>query len=292
MSTQETQFIGGAKLNKPKIRDFKYEKLFGIATGIPDNYIVGTTKIKNQELTDNCVGFASSTVSELQEKIELSPLYQFAKIKELEGNIGFGADIVSGPKSLVKFGSLEQTLCPFTIDKDRDFLANHENWPVDLDISALTHKKKSYFSVGNGFDTIKSAIWTNKSAIITGVMWQDVWIGNKTGMINTVGKGILGHAIAVIGFKKINNIDYLVIQNSYGETVGDKGLYYFSRDVVNKCFVWGKYILVDMLPQEAKVLIWSAQIKIIDKLIKALQSLIININAKYAGAIEYLGIDS
>ena len=269
------QFVSGANLKKAKFRDFKYEKLFGVATAIPNEYSLRKyIKVKDQKDTDMCCGFGSSILADLHEGVETDPLYLFAKIKQIEGNLGWGAEIQSGMKALVKYGALEQLLSPYTLnDKTRDWLANWKNWDTVYDVYAKGHLQKSYFSVKNGFEYYKSALWKGKDkkdAILTGVMWQSGWQNAKNGVISFEGQQQGGHIIAVVGFKN----DYLEIVNSYSENVGDVGFYYVHKDIVNKYFVWLSGIVVDMTPEEAKQLVWGTKEVLWNAIIKTTQTII------------------
>ena len=213
-----SQFQSGAILKKPKFRDFKYEKLFGLAEEIPDEYSLREfIKVKDQKGTDMCCGFGTSILADLHEGVETDPLYLFAKIKQIEGNLGWGAEIASGVKALCKYGALEKLLSPYSLDKNtRDIVANHKNWDSVYDAYAKSHLQKSYFTVKNGFEYYKSALWKNrntKDALITGVMWQSGWQDVKKGIIDFEGVSLGGHIVAVVGFCTISDEDDIMVKN-------------------------------------------------------------------------------
>jgi hypothetical protein len=235
-------------LRKPKYdpRQFKFEKAFGaIPQTIPDEFIIGEPlEIFNQGTSDMCVGFAVAGVSQLQEGVVLSPEWQFSKIKELMGGnlSSFGSDPQKGVKSAVNFGSLEKKESPYSLEnKDRNFLADYRNWDSSLEKKALPHRKGAYFVINPNFDSIRSALWhsftaTNlrdKSAVVVGAYWQPDWNTSVMDKVTGYSKDY-PHAFYLIGSKKIGNEPYLVGVNSYGEEYGDKGLFYLSKEVVNK----------------------------------------------------------
>jgi len=279
----EKQFINsGAILKKAKFRDFKFEKLFGVAEALPYEYSLRPfIKVKDQKGTDFCNAFAGSILSDLHENVITDPLYLFAKIKQIEGNIDWGSQIQSALKALCKYGALEQLLSPYTIDsKSRDELANYQNWDEVYDVYAKGHLQKSYFSVKNGFEYFKNALWQNratKDAILTGVIWQDGWQYAKDGIIDFEGYQRSGHIIALTGWKG----DYIEFVNSYGEGVGNKGFYYVHKDIINKYFRWGSYVVVDMTPEEAKKLVWGTKEVLTNSIIKTIQFLIERLNLLY-----------
>ena len=214
---------------------------------IPDEDFVVAEPIliKNQGESDLCSGYAVCAVSEDQEGEELLPEYQFFKTKEISGDPDeWGADLRSACKSAVQYGSIpnrnglgqfkgisrEQTLDPNT-------------WPSYADEVAEFHKKRTYFDVLKGgqydvFDNIRTALWKNrakKCSIVTGAKWRTEWLDAPGGRIQKeYGTAGFGHAFKIFGQKKIGAEMYLVAQLSQGSEVGDNGLFYFPREVVNK----------------------------------------------------------
>ena len=106
------------------------------------------------------------------------------------------------------------------------------------------------------FDKIRSTLWKNrheKRSIVTGCTWRPGWIGAKDGIIpkDYPDRGF-GHAFKIFGQKKINGEIYLMAQLSNGKGVGDQGIFYFSREVVNREFRYGTFMFKDMDPKEAR----------------------------------------
>ena len=67
------------------------------------------------------------------------------------------------------------------------------------------------------------------------------------------------------------------------------GFYYFHKDIVNKYFRWGSYLVVDMTPEEAKKLVWGTKEQIINAMIKTIGFLIDKLNQFLLGChILYL----
>ncbi len=118
---KEVHIEAGLKRLPRDKRDFQYSKVFGTIEELPtEDFLVGDPlEIKDQFDTDMCTAFAACAVSELQEGIKLSPEFQFAKIKELEGQWDtWGADLRQVCRSLVKKGSLRKEDCPFELGYD------------------------------------------------------------------------------------------------------------------------------------------------------------------------------
>ena len=264
--TAYSPFGGGLLPTPPDSRDFSLAGVFGAidVKSIPnEDFFVGEPTIKNQGRTDLCTAFSACLVSEYQEEIELSPEFFFSQIKKIRGEYKqWGADLRSGCKAAQEVGFLARMDAPFSLaDKGRDFLANWKNWPDELLPLAKKHVKESFFKVDgpyDNFDNIRVALWQNKGqkrAIYTGCVWRDGWTFSAGGVIpkSNVAKSF-GHAFAIDGQKIINGVPYLRVPNSAGDSVGDKGFFYFPREVVNRDFNFGSYMFIDMPPAIAKEL--------------------------------------
>lgn len=248
--------LGLLPLPKDK-RYFKITKLLGSIdlTELPEEFIVADPKVKNQGHTLWCVAYTATTASEPQEGVELSPLYQAAKIAQIRGQDYLkGATLKDGAKSLIKFGSLKQEDAPTNL-KD-----NPKDWPEECEIMAEEHRKKSYFMADGYEDTftaIKAALWQNrakKCLIMSGADWRPSWTTIKEGIIqDKYESSKYPHAFVIIGWK----YDYLILHLSNSTAFGDKGRWYMPRAVANKELKYGNLLLVDISPYKAKKICWS-----------------------------------
>lgn len=222
--------------------------------------------IKDQFDSDLCTAFSVTAISEDQEGVELSPEFMFMLSKRMEGDYRkWGMDLQTPCHVAVKSGFLEQSRSPFTLASDgRDKVANPENWESykGLEIFAKKHLKHSYFEVDGDYDTfdnIRAAMWQHraeKRSIMAGCMWRSAWTYAEKGVISKdYGKGLFGHAFKLYGQKIIDGELYIMAQLSNGTDIGDEGIFYFPREVVNKEFTWGLFMFKDMPPEEAKYLI-------------------------------------
>lgn len=250
-------------------RDFVFASVFGKKElpDFPENLFNGNPiVIKDQGNTDFCTAYAVTSVSEDQEGFELNPHYVFAKTRLLskEPLQKWGANLRDACQALVKFGSITQDVYPFgdkDQNKDRDFLADFNNWNPDLDMLAWDHAKNSFFRVDTGpfdtFDNIRVALMDNKDhmrSIVTGSNWFDSWTKADRGLVSEEEpKGSVGgHAFKVFGFTTIDDIEYLVAQLSNGTNIGDGGIFYFPRAIVNKYFTFGAFMFHDMPKDQAE----------------------------------------
>ena len=251
---------GGLRKDVKDRRDFKFGVVFQLPKleELPKEFNLGDPlRIADQGDSDLCTGFASCAVSEDQEHIALSPEYVFAKTKELEGDYTtWGADLRMACKAQQKFGTIEKKLAPFNLEThSRDFVANWLNWPTELSENALSHRKVSYFLVTGPydvFDNFRATLWANreeKQSIITGCLWHYSWTGSPNGIIPkfSLDRGEFGHAFKIFGWKEIAGEPYLIAQLSNGTQIGDKGIFFFPRNVVNKEF-FNAYTFKDVDP--------------------------------------------
>lgn len=210
---------------------------------------------------DECSGYAVTSVSEDQEGIELLPQYQFLKTKEISGQPEeWGADLRDACKSAVNFGSLPLNGFEQLKEFNRSEAVDVRNWPWGVDNVAQLYKKASFFAVTGRYDTfdnIRTWLWKNKDkkcSIVTGALFREEWLDAPLGVIpGEYGNDGFGHAFKIFGQKIINNEIYLVAQLSQGKSVGDDGLFYFSRKVVNKEIGrYGIFMFNDMPKEEVK----------------------------------------
>lgn len=246
---------------------------------LPDEFCLEDLPVKDQKDTDFCAAFATCLASEYQEGVRLAPEYNFALAKSISGDVdGFGCDFYTMLKTHTNFGAVRVLDCPHSVEKqDRSFLARLGNYPDELKILAQTHRKKSYFEItGSQIPAynVMASLWKfrkEKRAIVFGVLWN--WPTSQVKMDNIPSSGV-GHALTIIGWKRIDGQIYFIIQNSYGKETGENGRHYFSLNVVNY-FVgkWGAFMMMD-LPRETAENYLNNGIKLDDvwffKLLKSL----------------------
>lgn len=245
----------GLRPLKEDERDFPVGGLVDLPelSELPKKYSLPLPKIKDQKQSDFCAAFSSTTVSEYQEGVELCPEWVFAIGKMLAGDVDdWGIDLRTICKAHEKYGAIEVKDAPFSIDnKDADFLRRIENWPDELKDKALYHKKASYFKVVgpyDSFDDIRATLWKfreEKRAVFTGVVWS--W-NAKDFRLDDFNMEGYGHAVPVIGWDG----DYAIVPNSWGKKVGDNGVHYIHRRVINKFVgMYGAFMFLDITKEEA-----------------------------------------
>lgn len=247
----------GLKPLPPDTRDLSVGALYTLPklSEIPDSFDVGTSlDIKDQQESDFCSAYASTSASELQEGIEMEPAWLFAMSKTLSGDVeDWGQDLRTIMRASVKFGGLERRHSPYSIqNRSADFLRRAENWDDALRAKALEHKKASFMDCKGQYDAfgnLRATIWRfrkEKRAVVSGLLWG--W-DTKAERINDIGNPQGGHAILYRGWKG----EYLIMQNSYGKEAGRNGIHLVHRNVVNKYVsMYGAYMFQDISVEEAR----------------------------------------
>lgn len=222
---------------------------------IPDDFRVGELFVKDQKDSDFCSSYMSCLMSEIQEGVTLEPSWSFAKSKEISGNVdSWGQDLRTALQAHKNFGALPSELSPHSIDTDSpSFLRDIKNWPK-LEKKAYPYRKKTFFKVTgpyDAFDNARATMWKLKDAIGSGVLWG--WPLNQS-YLKTIPTSGGGHAVTYIGATFMDDgTPVIILQNSYGEKAGDKGLFYMTREVYNHFSnKYGAYVFVDISPEEAK----------------------------------------
>lgn len=253
--------IGGLVQTPVDRRDFHVGALFKLPTveELPSEFTLQVLSIKNQDKEgddDACSAYMADGMSELQEGIELWPKWGFAASKQISGgNDDWGQDLRTAFKRLTTYGSVPKNLA-VKVKKPRYL----DSYPAELINTARKYKKQSYLKVSptNGmdaFDTIRATIWRfreEKRAVGFGVDWG--WSPTAK-IINTIKTGG-GHALYTPGWKQIDDQPHLISPNSYGTGVGDNGVHYFSREVINHYYgKYGAYMVADMPREEVEYML-------------------------------------
>lgn len=276
----EIKKIGGGLQPTPDDpRDFNFGQVFGLIPieQVPntDFWVSKPLRIYDQRSTDMCTAYAVVAVSEDQENVGLSPFYQFAKTKEISGDPeAWGADLRSACKSAQKFGSAESKDVEGAEIYKQDSPQSNTDWRnhfatgtykeylPDIDQKAKNHAKQSYFKIEGQysvFDNLRAALWQNRAtqrSIFTGCTWREGWTYDPGGIVpKEESRPLFGHAFKIFGQVYKNGELHLVAQLSNGEQIGERGVFYFPKEVVNRDFNFGAYMFVDMPVEEAKFLV-------------------------------------
>lgn len=243
-------------------RDIPFGSIFSMPklSDLPASFLVSSPiKIKDQLDTDRCAAYAGTAVSEDQEETELSPEWQFYQAKKIQGKMDeWGCDLRSMALSFVKKGSLPKRNCDYDASTARSVILDPKNWNMNLETLAASFKKQSFMFVKGPydfFDNCRATLWKNrkdKESILTGTIWHMEWIDAPMGLISSLGRPLEGHALKIYGWTVMNGNTVLVAQLSNGENIGNRGIFYFTREVINQCFTFGGVIFTDLPKERAR----------------------------------------
>ena len=275
----------GLRKSKYDPRDFSMSRLYGFVTKenlvkanklLPEEFIIGMPKVKDQGLTDQCTAYATTSASELQEAEELNPQWTFAVSKMMTKDPNkWGQTTEASAKSHVKYGAIAQkAFDKLDLDIDDYEIRDIKKWSRDFFPGAKEYQKSSYFKIDKNFlsfDGLKFMLFRNrlkKRAIITGLIWRNEWLNAEKGIIpENYGEEGTPHAFILIGWAVIKKKEYLIAQLSSTEEVGDKGWFFFSRSVTEKEFGKKQFkslMFVDVDPEQFKKEYWSVGQKLLN----------------------------
>lgn len=185
--------------------------------------------ILNQQQTGSCTGHAAAAACNvLMSKIlgksknyKINPFYIYYYARFMDGMhlVDGGAYMRSLMKALKEYGFCSCTLC-----------SPSETPPEDFD--GKTFKIKDYKRIENSIEDVQYAIQIDRLPVVISfkVCWDKI---NKNNGIIKYSNDVIWssdgyHAVAVLGWKYINDQLYFVIQNSWGSLSGDDGYYYLD----------------------------------------------------------------
>lgn len=151
-----------------------------------------------------------------------------------------------------RYNELNTTFDPALFwNQEVAFAGNNGATGFDIEVPAATAVElgfpngnpKSYFwiSPNNGqdlFDSVRTCMFQQNRPLTGGMMWMDEYTDTPLGEIVSIGQTPLGgHCIKIAGWQTMDSgITYMVLQNSWGTSVGTNGLYYMPREVFNSAF--------------------------------------------------------
>eukprot|EP01063_Lacrimia_lanifica_P029578 TRINITY_DN4541_c0_g1_i1.p1 TRINITY_DN4541_c0_g1~~TRINITY_DN4541_c0_g1_i1.p1 ORF type:complete len:3252 (+),score=1096.33 TRINITY_DN4541_c0_g1_i1:126-9881(+) len=268
---------GGGLLPLPKdSRDLLDHEFFGVPPTAEGDYVIeDAVPVVDQGELPLSAAVAAVKACEHGEADQLDPFFTYASGVKLltagEGpDVGYGIDLRTACRSVVKCGLLPAALSPSaTLEGGggrrggRFTRAAHAAWlewsawaPLrSLNKTAASRRKGAYYLLAPNarskdlFDAIRSVSWSMfpaKRPIVSGCKWRPAWAHAPNGVIPyTRYKGGLPHAVRIIGQKTIDETLHLIVAPSLGYEAGDRGLFYFPREVVNREFKFGTFVFRD-----------------------------------------------
>lgn len=257
----------GAKPLKRDSRDYSFHRTFGAVMHFDENLDVDAKLSMPDQNADGfpfgCTGYTTSEICSDFDKSLYDPAYTYKKTLLIENQE------TDGPCEIRD-----------SLNSSRVYGVLPKGAPWD-DSHAAPHRRGSYYLIENSsdwFDSIRSAVLMNKSAVSVGTPWFPEWEITHNGyiahLINTDTTGLSWHNWKVSGWKTINGVPYLIGKTWQGSGYGDGGLAYFSREVVNRVFdIKGScaFVLLPYTPQDVVTVKMSIYEVVIDYLQRILE---------------------
>lgn len=230
---------------KPKYdeRNYQFRSLIPASVGrkekYPDEYLPDTNvPIFDQKKTSMCCACAVAASRYIYEKDDsgnmktYSPAYIYGNRCEsvvIDGiYTGEGMYLKDALKQLIKSGICYYDSLPAMGNYTQCRWWYGKKMGV-LDEEAHPFRISSYYEV-TGEDQIKEAIMGTGSVLCSLLVTSGWYDTKEDGVIPSTGNIEGGHAVIIVGWKKILNQEYWIIQNSWGDKWGDKGYGYLPID--------------------------------------------------------------
>jgi hypothetical protein len=230
----------------PLSDNFTQSKLFGALPPITVKTLDRPlAPVFNQGSTTRCSAYGSTTNHWYRTFRNSSPDWKAHKIGQKQGRSvdNYGADPNSTMKSDRDDGYLLIEDAYLSLEKDGVEGSGYGKWSPSLDVKAVLNDDISGFiKIDNKqqdyFDACKAALFraydpvTKQGAcvdIFSG--WYPNWYGETLTLPSSSLSGY--HRTVLWNFDTTYKGEYLLLQNSYGESIGNKGIQAVPRDVIN-----------------------------------------------------------
>lgn len=217
----------GAMPSSFDIRDYTLITRNNVEEIIPSTFCLKPILIKNQHIKPTCVAHALSSLIEYHNFLETHEIEEFStefiygcrKDGDYQGN---GMYLRDGLKIIQKYGDVLKQFLPYN-NNVKDAVANVTSNADKLFQEAYPNRISTYYKITD-VDKLKYSIFHDGPAV-AGIKVYNAIKLNKNNIYEyniTKKKNFFGHAIMIIGWTK----DNWIVQNSWGKSWGDKGLFY------------------------------------------------------------------
>lgn len=227
----------GWKKDKRDHRDhkFRYSKI-----DIPENVDLREycSPIEDQKSYGSCTGCASVGCLELLDRkndmkhTDLSRFFAYYNARSFEGTTGVdsGAYIRDVVKGLVKYGACTEELWKYEV-------RNLYRKPDDSCYkNASKHKIIAYERV-RSIRGAQEALAQGFPVVFGLYLYSSFEKTGYNGIVRTPGwfeRFLGGHAMAIVGYKKIDGKLYFIVRNSWSDNWGDKGYCYVPVNYIKR----------------------------------------------------------
>lgn len=225
-----------AKPSLPDNRDYPIGRLIATTNVFADDFFVPYHhKIKNQGMVGSCVSHSLSYCREVVEEkqhnkyIEFSNGFVYAN-REATDFQGEGMRPREALSSLKNYGIVEMDVFPYNdvFPMVRNRFLEHKDIYIE---KASPYKISSYCRIYNDYE-IKNAL-THLGPVTACIpIYMSFYMDDKGVIKNPEpSERLLGyHEVTLLGWKKIQNKEYKIFINSFGDLWGDKGFGYLPNN--------------------------------------------------------------
>lgn len=226
----------GAIPSPKDIRDYKLNAaVIQTTKKFPATFKLTHTKIKNQGGQSTCVAHALASLVEYYNLRDTKNNYRFSTdfiygCRTDQDYLGEGMYLRDGLKIIQKYGDVLYTQLPGNTNVPtarQKVFANFD----DLVIQANPNRISTYYKIQT-LNELKYALMNGGPVPASMKLFKDAKV-KSDGMYNYTSKEIKGHhAVLIIGWDENN----LIVQNSWGQTWGDHGIFYVPIKKIEEVF--------------------------------------------------------
>lgn len=251
----------GADFKDP--RDYLLSELQPVGVPLPDSFDLRSSQspVENQFHFGICYAMAGTAFQEYWNTkeygtlIDLSERFVVWGTKKISGLTEIQADyLVNAIKAIISFGT------PLEKDYPNDFSLSWERFieepPAEIKQKALEFRGKTYWRVDTDLESLRQAIYQNKSPLFIGMPWYSSY--NKPeadGRLPLPSGKKSGHAVLCVGWEG----EKLWFKNSWGTDWGAKGYFYIPFNDFQKYEIWDARILLDLERPPKELIGWVAE---------------------------------
>ena len=236
--------LSGGCLFKPEsVKDYEFSSFLSGKSqnsgDFPDSYYtLWTPKVKNQQIKETCVAHALASANEILERYYSGGKTQkystvFVYANRHEGQYEGEGMYISEALANLKNDGIPKEEEGYSFNLDYLDAVTYLNQRKDLYEDAIKHKIAGYARVRTEFE-MKDALVNQKTPIIVGAsLYESFYDVDASGIVKKPSSNERcygGHCMLITGYTKINNENYWVVLNSWGEYFGDSGFCYIPFD--------------------------------------------------------------
>lgn len=218
------------------IRDYRINKTACASINFPQTFITDRLPVKNQRKSPTCVAHALAEVVEYHNRKQNEKFTTFSTefiygCRFDDDYMGEGMVLRDALKELQKYGDVFYTVLPQNSDNVEDAMKNVLTNFDTLKPQAYPNRISTYYRIKN-INELKYAL-IHDGPVAVCAWWYGTTKLDKDKVLTyteTEDKG--GHAFLIVGYDE----EYLIAQNSWGTSWGDKGFFKIRISDFEKLF--------------------------------------------------------